>query len=73
MKSTVECGHRKYRISLDGDKLTIEFSHHPGYLTLDLWDLSEGEMQELAIMFQKHAAEKVVPYKPAGGGGPMTG
>jgi hypothetical protein len=62
MKSNVSCGHGKYSIAIENNVITITYMQHPGYVKIDLHDLSKGEMQKLAIMFQNHAAEGVQPF-----------
>jgi hypothetical protein len=48
----VKCGFNKWSIGID-DNLTVKvgYCYHPGYLSLDLHDISVDELRKLGNMF----------------------
>ena len=46
------CAFNKWSISIEDGALVIDFNHHPNYGRIQLYDLVEDDLENLANMFK---------------------
>jgi hypothetical protein len=52
MLALVKCGFNKWAIGVDSNyTVKVSYDYHPGYLSLDLHDVSPDELRKLGNMF----------------------